>query len=133
MPYYVIGKVLHALNINYKHINGAKILILGLAYKKNIDDIRESPSLKLIELLQDQGAQVDYNDEYVSIIPRIRKYKYNKKSVKITKGNLSKYDLVLLSTDHNYYDYGFILKHSKIIVDTRNAFGKFKNNKIFKA
>lgn len=133
MPYYVVEKVMFALNSNFKHINGAKILILGLAYKKDIDDIRESPSLKLIELLQDRGAKVDYNDDYVTEIPKLRKYKFNKKSTKITKSNLAKYDLVLLSTDHSYYDYGYILQHSKIIVDTRNAFGKFKSNKIFKA
>jgi UDP-N-acetyl-D-glucosamine dehydrogenase len=133
MPYYVVEKVMYALNKNLKHINGAKILILGLAYKKDIDDIRESPSLKLIELLQDKGARVDYNDDYVTEIPRLRKYTFNKKSVKITKGNLAKYDVVLLSTDHTYYDYGFILKNSKIIVDTRNAFGKYKSKKIFKA
>jgi UDP-N-acetyl-D-glucosamine dehydrogenase len=133
MPYYVVEKVMHAFNKNFKHINGAKILILGLAYKKDIDDIRESPSLKLIELLQDRGAIVDYNDDYVTEIPKLRKYKFNKKSTKITKSNLSKYDLVLLSTDHTYYDYEFILRNSRIIVDTRNAFGKFKSSKIFKA
>jgi UDP-N-acetyl-D-glucosamine dehydrogenase len=133
MPYYVVEKVMYALNKNFKHINRAKILILGLAYKKDIDDIRESPSLKLIELLQDRGAMVDYNDEYVTEIPKLRKYKFNKKSIKITKSNLEKYDLVLLSTDHSYYDYSLILKYSKIIVDTRNAFGKFKSNKILKA
>jgi UDP-N-acetyl-D-glucosamine dehydrogenase len=133
MPTYVIGKVIHALNKNYKHINGSKVLVLGLAYKRDIDDLRESPSLKLIELLQEQGAKVDYNDEYMTSIPEMRKYKFSKKSVKITKSNLQKYDLVLLSTDHSYYDYEFILKNSKIIVDTRNAFGKFKNKKIFKA
>lgn len=133
MPYFVVEKVMYAFNKNFKHINGANILILGLAYKKDIDDIRESPSLKLIELLQDKGAKVDYNDEYVTEIPKLRKYAFNKKSIKITKSNLAKYDLVLLSTDHSYYDYEFILKNSKIIVDTRNAFGKFKNLKIFKA
>jgi UDP-N-acetyl-D-glucosamine dehydrogenase len=133
MPYYVMKKVMNAFNKNFKHINGSKILILGLAYKKDIDDIRESPSLKLIELLQDKGAKVDYNDDYVTEIPKLRKYAFNKKSTKITKSNLAKYDLVLLSTDHSYYDYEFILKNSKIVVDTRNAFGKFKSIKIFKA
>lgn len=133
MPYYVVEKVMYAFNRSFKHINGARILILGLAYKKDIDDIRESPSLKLIELLQDKGAKVDYNDDYVTEIPKLRKYAFNKKSVKITKSNLAKYDLVLLSTDHSYYDYEFILKNSKIIVDTRNAFGKFRSPKIFKA
>jgi UDP-N-acetyl-D-glucosamine dehydrogenase len=133
MPYYVIEKVMFALNKNFKHINGARMLILGLAYKKDIDDIRESPSLKLIELLQDKGAVVDYNDDYVTEIPKLRKYAFNKKSIKITKSNLAKYDLVLLSTDHTYYDYEFILKNSRIIVDTRNAFGEFNSPKIFKA
>lgn len=133
MPYYVVEKVMRAFNKNFRHINGAKILILGLAYKKDIDDIRESPSLKLLELLQDRGAIVDYNDDYVTEIPKLRKYTFNKKSIKINKSNLSKYDLVLLSTDHTYYDYEFILKNSRIIVDTRNAFGKFKSRKIFKA
>ncbi|MCX6163579.1 MAG: nucleotide sugar dehydrogenase, partial [Ignavibacteriae bacterium] len=133
MPYYVVEKIMYAFNKNFRHINGAKILILGLAYKKDIDDIRESPSLKLIELLQDKGAKVDYNDDYVTEIPKLRKYAFNKKSTKITKSNLAKYDLVLLSTDHSYYDYEFIFKNSKIIVDTRNAFGKFKSSKIFKA
>jgi UDP-N-acetyl-D-glucosamine dehydrogenase len=133
MPYYVVNKVMFVLNKHYKHINGTKILILGLAYKKDIDDIRESPSLKLIELLQDKGAVVDYNDEYVTEIPKLRKYIFNKKSIKITESNLKKYDLVLLSTDHSYYDYKFILKNSKIIVDTRNAFGKLKSSKVFKA
>jgi UDP-N-acetyl-D-glucosamine dehydrogenase len=133
MPYFVVEKVIYAFNKNFKHINGARILILGLAYKKDIDDIRESPSLKLIELLQDKGAKVDYNDEYVTEIPKLRKYSFNKKSIKITKSNLAKFDLVLLSTDHTYYNYEFILKNSKIVVDTRNAFGKFKSSKIFKA
>lgn len=133
MPHYVVSKVVHALNRNYKHINGSKVLVLGLAYKKDIDDMRESPSLKLMELLEKQGAKVDYNDEYIPAIPKVRKYGFNKKSVKITKRNLSKYDLVLLSTDHSYYDYGNILSSSKIIVDTRNAFGKYKSKKIYKA
>ncbi|MBI5403277.1 MAG: nucleotide sugar dehydrogenase [Ignavibacteriae bacterium] len=133
MPYYVVEKVMFALNTNFKHINGAKILILGLAYKRDIDDIRESPSLKLIELLQDKGAKVDYNDDYVTEIPKLRKYTFNKKSIKITKTSLAKYDVVLLSTDHSYYDYGYILRNSKIIVDTRNAFGNFTSKKIYKA
>lgn len=133
MPHYVIAKVMDALNVNKKALNSSKILILGLAYKKNVDDIRESPSLKLIELLQERGAKVDYNDEFVKSIPELRKYKFNKKSVKLSKENLGKYDLVLMSTDHSYYDHKLIVKHSKLIVDTRNAFKDFKNSKIHKA
>ena len=133
MPFYVVEKIMETLNKKKQHINGSKILILGLAYKKDIDDIRESPSLKLIELLQEQGAKVDYNDDYITEIPKLRKYSFNKKSVKLNAKNLSKYDLILLSTDHSYYNHKFILEHSKIIVDTRNAFGKYKSSKIFKA
>jgi UDP-N-acetyl-D-glucosamine dehydrogenase len=133
MPFYVIEKVIHALNDHKKSIKGSKILILGLAYKKDIDDLRESPSLKLIELLQDHGAKVDYNDDYVTTIPKVRKYNFNKKSVKITPQNIKKYDLILLSTEHSYYDYSMILKNAKLIVDTRNGFGSFKNKKIYKA
>lgn len=133
MPHYVIEKVMFALNENKACLNGSRILILGLAYKKDVDDIRESPSLKLIELLQENGAKVDYSDEYVEKIPELRKYKFNKRSVKLNKENLKKYDLVLLATDHSYFDHGSILKHSKIIVDTRNAFKNYKSKKIYKA
>lgn len=133
MPEHVVNKVYHALNENKKCLKGSKILLLGLSYKKDIDDLRESPSLKLIELLQDEGAVVDYSDDYVNTIPKLRKYEFNKKSVKLTKQNISKYDLVLLSTDHSYFDYKFIFENSKIIVDTRNAFRNFKGKKLFKA
>lgn len=133
MPEYVVSKVYHALNQNKKCINGAKILLLGLSYKKDIDDLRESPSLKLIELLQDEGAVVDYSDQYVTTIPKLRKYEFNKKSVPLTKKNIQKYDLVLLSTDHSYYDYDLIFSSAKIIVDTRNAFKKFSGKKLYKA
>lgn len=133
MPEYVVNKVYHALNENKKCIKGSKILLLGLSYKKDIDDLRESPSLKLIELLQDEGAVVDYSDDYVTTIPKLRKYEFSKKSVKLTKQNISKYDLVLLSTDHTYFDYKFIFDNAKVIVDTRNAFKKFRGKKLYKA
>ena len=133
MPFFVVEKVIHALNDHKKSIKGSKILIMGLAYKNDIDDLRESPSLKLIELLQEHGAVVDYNDDYVTSIPKLRKYSFNKRSVKMTAQNIKKYDLILLSTDHSYYDYGYILKNSRIIVDTRNGFGKYKSKKIYKA
>lgn len=133
MPFYVVEKVIHALNDHKKSIKGSKIIILGLAYKKDIDDLRESPSLKLIELLQDHGAKVDYNDDYVTSIPKVRKYNFSKKSIKITPASIRNYDLVLLSTEHSYYDYSMILKNAKLIVDTRNGFGAYKNKKIYKA
>lgn len=133
MPEYVVNKVYHALNENRKCIKGSRILLLGLSYKKDIDDLRESPSLKLIELLQDEGADVDYSDDYVTTIPKLRKYEFKKKSVKLSPANISKYDLVLLSTDHTYFDYKLIFEKAKIIVDTRNAFRKFKGKKLYKA
>ncbi len=133
MPYYVVERVMHVFNENKKCLKGSKILILGLSYKKDIDDLRESPSLKLIEILQDNGASVDYNDDYTKEIPKLRKYKFNKKSVKLTAANLKKYDLVLLSTDHTYYDTKFIAQHASLIVDTRNAFKSIRSKKIYKA
>lgn len=134
-PHYVIERVMHALNIHKKSLNGAKVLLLGAAYKKNIDDMRESPSLKLIELLREKGAEVDYNDPYIPVLPETRKYNYKMSSVELTKESISSYDIILLSTDHDNYDYSFIHKNAKLIVDTRNAFKKngLVNGKIIKA
>lgn len=127
MPYYVVSQAVDALNEHGKSVQGAKVLILGASYKKNIDDMRESPSLKLIEILREKGAEVDYNDPYVPKLPPTRKYKYDMSSVELTKENLQSYDLVLLSTDHDDYDKELIRKHSKLIVDTRNFFNKVNN------
>jgi len=123
------------LNDHGKSLKGSKVLILGAAYKKNIDDMRESPSLKLIEILRSKGAEVDYNDPYVPKLPATRKYNYDLNSVELTKDNLNKYDLILLSTDHDDYDYDFIMENSKIVIDTRNAFIKhgIKSDKLFDA
>jgi UDP-N-acetyl-D-glucosamine dehydrogenase len=124
MPYYVVEKSMDALNKQKKSINGAKVLILGAAYKKNIDDMRESPSLRLIELLIEKGAEVSYSDPYIPRLPKTRKYNYDMISVELTKENLEGFDLVILSTDHDDYDYVFIEQHSRVILDTRNAFEK---------
>ena len=134
-PQYVVDKTMHVLNKVKKSLNGSKVLILGAAYKKDIDDMRESPSLKLIELLQENGAKVDYNDPYVPKLPKTRKYNYEMTSVDLTETKLAEYDLALLSTDHSDYDYKFIAENSKIIVDTRNAFERagIKKENIFKA
>lgn len=133
-PYYVVERASAVLNLKKKSINGSKVLILGAAYKKDIDDMRESPSLKLIEILEAKGAVVDYNDPFIPKLPATRHYKYDKASVDLTVENLQKYDLVLLSTDHSVYDYSFIATHAQCVLDTRNAFGKQVNaeNKIFK-
>ena len=134
-PYYVVEQTMHALNDLKKSLNGSKVLILGAAYKKDIDDMRESPSLKLIEIFRSKGAGVDYNDPYVPKLPPSRKYNFDMESVDLNAEILEKYDVVVLSTDHSDYDYKFIAGNSKLIVDTRNAFAKHgvKSNNIVKA
>jgi len=121
MPYYVVGKIVDALNKHDKVIRHAKVLILGLSYKKDIDDTRESPSLKLIELLTQKGAEVDYNDPYIPRTKKMRMYDLKKDSIPISKDTLKKYDCVVIATDHSCYDYDFIAKNSSLVVDTRNA------------
>jgi UDP-N-acetyl-D-glucosamine dehydrogenase len=135
MPYYVIQKIVEALNSKGKSINGAKILILGLAYKKDVDDTRESPSFKIIELLEERGAIVDYNDPYIPKSPKVRKYKFKKDSVPLTEENLMRYDSVVISTDHSVYDPEFIVENSQLVIDTRNLVKnqKMRNEKVIKA
>jgi UDP-N-acetyl-D-glucosamine dehydrogenase len=134
-PYYVVERSVEALNKFKKALNGSKVLILGAAYKKDIDDMRESPSLKLIEIYREKGATVDYYDPLVPVLPKTRHYNYNMKSVKLSKENIKSYDLLVLSTDHSMFDYKFIVQNSKLIVDSRNAFESrgIKSKNIFKA
>jgi UDP-N-acetyl-D-glucosamine dehydrogenase len=134
MPYYVVEKAGEVLNKFKKSLNGSKVLILGASYKKDIDDMRESPSLKLIDILREKGAKVYYNDPYVPKLPKTRKYQFDMDSIELSKKNLAKYDLVLLSTDHTDYNYKFITANSKLILDTRNAFERagVKSSKVFK-
>jgi UDP-N-acetyl-D-glucosamine dehydrogenase len=119
MPYHVLASVAKALNQHKKALNGSKVLVLGLAYKKDIDDLRESPSLVIIELLQKEGAQVSYNDPYFPTVGKGRKYDLQMKCSSLE--NLGQYDCVLIVTDHSDYDYGRIVRESKLVVDTRNA------------
>ncbi len=134
-PYYVVEKSAEALNKFKKALNGSKVLILGAAYKKDIDDMRESPTLKLIEIFREKGATVDYHDPLVPTLPKTRKYKYDLKSVKLTKEKLCGYDLLVLSTDHSIFDYKFIAANAKLIIDARNAFETrgIISKKVFKA
>ncbi len=129
MPYYVVEKVIGALNSQNKTIKASKVLVLGLAYKKDIDDTRESPSLKIIELLMEKGAHVDFNDPYIAKTKKMRMYDLRKKSVPLTKETLKKFDCVVVATDHSCYDYEFILRHAPLVVDTRNAMNGLANNK----
>ncbi|MEN6309207.1 MAG: nucleotide sugar dehydrogenase [Anaerohalosphaeraceae bacterium] len=135
MPHYVIHRTMEALNNRKKSLNGAKVLILGLAYKPDIDDVRESPSLELIELLKERGAKVDYNDPYVPATHKMREYDLKMTSKKLTASLLKSYDVVLISTNHSDYDYKWIVKNAKLVIDTRNACVNVKagRNKIIKA
>lgn len=134
MPYYVVDKITDALNERGKNIKSSKILVLGLAYKKDVDDTRESPSLKLIELLTEKGAIVDYNDPYIPQTRKMRSYDLKMSSVPVTKKTLEKYDCVVIATDHSCYDYEFIVNNAQVVVDTRNATkGCKKRNTVVKA
>ncbi|HIJ83476.1 MAG: UDP-glucose/GDP-mannose dehydrogenase [Magnetococcales bacterium] len=126
MPDYVITKVTDALNDHGKAMRNAKILILGLAYKKNIDDVRESPSFVLLTRLMAKGAVVDYSDPHVAAIPPMRAYSIKKTSVAITKENLSGYDCVVVATDHDRFDWELIEQNSALIVDARGRFNTVK-------
>jgi UDP-N-acetyl-D-glucosamine dehydrogenase len=119
MPYHVLASVVSALNQRKKALNGARVLVLGVAYKKDIDDLRESPALTIIELLQKEGAQVSYNDPYFPMVGKGRKYDLQMKCTPLE--NLGQYDCVLIVTDHSDYDYGRIVRESQLVVDTRNA------------
>jgi UDP-N-acetyl-D-glucosamine dehydrogenase len=119
MPYHVIESVVKALNREKKALNGAKVLVLGVAYKRDIDDLRESPALTIIELLQKDGAQVSYNDPYFPTVGKGRKYDLQMKCAPLE--NLGQYDCTLIVTDHSDYDYAQIVEQSQLVVDTRNA------------
>jgi UDP-N-acetyl-D-glucosamine dehydrogenase len=128
MPYEVVASTASALNKQRKSLNGANILVLGLAYKKDIDDLRESPSLTIIELLQKEGATVCYNDPFFESVGRGRKYNLNMKNTPLE--NLKQYDCVLIVTDHSSYDYASIVKEANLVVDTRNATKGLTSEKI---
>ena len=136
MPEYVVSKVMQALNDHGKPLKGSKVLVLGLAYKKDVDDVRESPSVTLIELLQKQGATVDYHDPHIPVAKEMREHNLtHMKSVPLTAANLRKYDCVLISTDHSKVDYELVCRHARLIVDTRNATGRRKRSpkKVYRA
>lgn len=130
MPEFVVQNVATALNTHRKALNGSKILMLGMAYKKDIDDLRESPSLTVIELLREQGADVLYNDPYFPRVGQGRHYNLNMTCTPLEK--LGDYDCVLIMTDHSDYDYKDIVRQSQLVVDSRNATKGMKSEKIFR-
>lgn len=123
MPHWVVEKITDALNERSKAIKGSRILVLGLAYKKNIDDTRESPAVEIMDLLQAKGAHIDYSDPHVPVFPRKRDYHFDLQSVTLTPESIASYDCLVLATDHDGFDYPQLLQHARLIVDTRGRLG----------
>ena len=130
MPLWVMDKVANGLNEHAKSINGSKILVLGIAYKKNVDDMRESPSAELLQLLSDRGAVVDYSDPYVPSFPKMRRYGFDLQSIELTPESIAEFDCILIATDHDDFDYDMILEHAQLVVDTRGRYTEPRENLI---
>jgi UDP-N-acetyl-D-glucosamine dehydrogenase len=122
---YVVAKVADGLNSQRKPVNGSRILVLGIAYKKNVDDMRESPSVFLMEKLRDLGADVAYSDPHIPVFPRMRQHSFALSSMLLSAETLETFDCVLLATDHDKFDYDLIKAHAKLLVDCR---GRFRDN-----
>lgn len=134
MPYFILQKTTEALNSKGQSLKDSQILIIGVAYKKDVDDIRESPAVKLITLLQKKGAEVSYYDPYIPVIKNMRRYPGLKiHSVELTKEQLEQQDCSIIITDHSRLNYSFILDHSNLVIDTRNVFEAYKCDKVIKS
>lgn len=128
MPEWVIGKLNDALNDRGKSVKGSKVLVLGLAYKKDVDDARESPSCVLLELLRARGAKIAYSDPYFPVFPKMREHAFDLKSVPLTAKTVASYDCILISTNHSAFDYKMLQKKAKLIIDTRGIYLKPARN-----
>ena len=128
MPYHVLARVQEALNTRRKSLNGSSVLVLGVAYKRDVDDMRESPALKTIDLLIAADARVLYHDPYVSELPPTRKFKFDLKSSPLTPDTLNAVDCVLVVTDHTDVDYNLVAEHADLVVDTRNVVPRERGN-----
>jgi len=133
MPRWVVGKIADALNERQKSIKGSKILVLGIAYKKNVDDMRESPSVEIMELLQEKGAVVAYSDPHVPKFPKMRRHRFELESVELSPEVLAGYDCVVVATHHDAFDWAMIIAQAKLIVDTRGAVGTATNGRVIRA
>ena len=122
MPAWVIGKLADALNDRHKSIRGSRILILGIAYKKNVDDTRESPAAAIMELLRDKGAELAYSDPHVPAFPPMREHRFDLKSEDLTPDTLKRFDAVVLVTQHDNFDYSMIKQHASLIIDSRGVY-----------
>tara|TARA_B100001057_G_C22865691_1_gene956407 strand:- start:2771 stop:4084 length:1314 start_codon:yes stop_codon:yes gene_type:complete len=132
MPHWVSNKVIDELNNRGKPINKSKVLVLGIAYKKDIDDTRESPAVEIMSILKKKGALIDYSDPFVKKFPSMRDYNFKLKSIKLSKLNIKKYDVIVIATNHSIFDYDFIKENANLIVDTRGVYKNF-SKKIIKA
>ena len=132
MPEYVVSKLMDALNEQGKALKNSRVLVLGIAYKKNVDDMRESPSVEIMEILESKGAIISYSDPHVPSFPKMREHHFELDSVELTSSSLKDFDAVVLTTDHDKFDYQLILESAELIVDTR---GKYRevNDKVIKA
>jgi UDP-N-acetyl-D-glucosamine dehydrogenase len=122
MPRWVVEKITAALNDRRKSLKGSRILALGIAYKRDVDDMRESPSVMVMEILRDRGAIVDYSDPKVPVFPKMREHRFDLKSVPMSSETLAQYDCVVLLTDHTDFDYDMILEHADLVIDTRGKY-----------
>ncbi|MFL6709429.1 MAG: nucleotide sugar dehydrogenase [Massilia sp.] len=122
MPHWVIGKLTDALNARSRSVKGSRVLVLGIAYKKDVEDMRESPSVELMEILRDKGAVVHYSDPHVPTFPVMREHHFDLASVHLTAASIASYDLLLLATSHSAFDYALIAEHAHLILDTRGVY-----------
>jgi UDP-N-acetyl-D-glucosamine dehydrogenase len=122
MPHWVMEKLSTALNDRSRSVRGSKVLVLGIAYKKDVDDMRESPAVELMELLRDKGAEVSYSDPHVPVFPMMREHRFDLSSVALTRETIASYDVLLLATNHKAFDYELIRSHAKLIIDTRGVY-----------
>jgi UDP-N-acetyl-D-glucosamine dehydrogenase len=133
MPRWVIDKVTAGLNKLEKSLKGSKVLVLGISYKKNVDDARESPSIEIMELLKEKGADVNYSDPYWPTFPHKREHHFDLDSVELTPANIKSFDCIILATSHDDFDYDLIKEHAKLIVDTRGHYHKETRDNIIQA
>jgi UDP-N-acetyl-D-glucosamine dehydrogenase len=128
MPEYVVGKVVIALNERRKALHGSKVLVLGIAYKKNVDDMRESPSVEVMEQLRGAGAEVAYSDPHVPTFPKMREHKFDLSSITLTPETVAGFDAVVLTTDHTKFDYDMIRANAQVIIDSRGVYRDASKN-----
>ncbi|QOR38948.1 nucleotide sugar dehydrogenase [Billgrantia diversa] len=133
MPDYVVGKLIEGLNQQGRALNGSRVLVLGIAYKKNVDDMRESPSVFIMERIRDRGAEVAYSDPHVPSFPPMREHHFDLESVPLSPSTLAEYDAVIVATDHDRFDYNMIRAHARLIIDTRGIYRGINEERVIKA